>query len=83
MSTLPKISDELPSSALEQEAAAQRERIKETVSELKSQVRSTVREKLDAQRLAREYVKPVTGIALLLSLVVGYGFAGTVKHMFR
>ncbi len=75
------ISPDAPTHYLEQQAAEQRRRIHNTVSELREQVRGTVREKLDVQKRAREYVWPLAGTAFLFSLLFGYGTAGTIKHM--
>jgi len=77
------ISPDLPTDVLEQRAVEQRRRLHDTVSELRTQVRETVREKLDVQRHAREHVWPATGAAAVISLVAGYGLAGTLKHLFR
>ena len=75
------ISSETPSSLLEQRAAEQRRRIHNTVSELRSQVRDTVREKLDVERHARNYVWQASAAVAILGLLFGYGTAGTIKHM--
>ena len=77
------ISPDVPTDLLEQQAREQRRRLHHTVSELRSQVRETVREKLDLKQHAREHVWQAAGAAGLLSLVVGYGIAGTLKHLFR
>ena len=70
-------------SDLEREAVEQRRRIHNSVSELRSQVKATVRETLDVERYAREYVKPASGAAFFLSFLIGFGFAGTLKHIVR
>ncbi|HWR16027.1 MAG TPA: hypothetical protein VN577_14455 [Terriglobales bacterium] len=75
------ISPDVPTDILEQQAAEQRRRIHNTVSELRTQVKSTVREKLDVRRHAREYVWPASAAVAILGLLFGYGTAGTVKHM--
>jgi len=80
--TIP-ISPDAPSSALEQKAVEQRRRLHHTVSELRSQVRDTVREKLDVRRYAREYVWPASAGLALIGLILGYGTGGTVKHMVK
>jgi hypothetical protein len=71
----------VPPSLLEQQAAEQRRRIHNTVSELRTRVRETVHEKLDVTRHAREHVWPVSAAVALLGLLFGYGTAGTIKHM--
>jgi hypothetical protein len=77
------ITPDLPSNVLEERAAEQRRRLHHTVSELRSQVKSTVREKLDVRRYAREYVWPASAALTLIGFVLGYGTGGTVKHMMR
>jgi hypothetical protein len=74
-------SPDAPTHMLEQRAAEQRRRLHNSVTELREQVRGTVREKLDVRKRAREYVWPAAGTAFLFSLLVGYGTAGTIKHM--
>jgi hypothetical protein len=66
----------LPPEVLEQRAAEQRRRLHETVTELRTTVRGTVREKLDVKRNAREYMLPASAALGLIGLVFGYGFAG-------
>jgi hypothetical protein len=63
-----KISPEMPADILELQAAEQRQRLHETISEL----RSGVRQKLDVKTQAREYVWPASTVAALLSLAFGY-----------
>jgi hypothetical protein len=75
------ISPDAPTHFLEQQAAEQRRRIHNSVTELREQVRGTVREKLDVRKRAREYVWPAAGTAFLFSLLIGYGTAGTIKHL--
>lgn len=62
----------IPSSDLELRAADERRRLHSSVVELKSRVRET----LDVKRNARKHVLLGSGIAALLSLILGYGFAG-------
>jgi hypothetical protein len=59
----------VPFELLEQRAAEQRKQLHNSVSEL----RSTVREKLDVKKNAREYLLPASGVAAALGLVMGYG----------
>ncbi len=75
------ISPDVPTDVLEQRAVEQRRRLHNTVTDLRSQVRETVHEKLDVKRYAREYVWPVSAAVALLGLLFGYGTAGTIKHM--
>jgi hypothetical protein len=77
------ISPNASTNFLEQEAAEQRRRIHNTVAALREQVKGTIREKLDVQKRAREYVWPAAGTAFLFSVIFGYGTAGTIKHMVR
>ncbi len=62
----------LPNDDLEQRAASQRQRLHDSVNEL----RSSVRERLDVQKAARTYVWQASVTAGLLALLVGYGIAG-------
>lgn len=77
------ISPDVPTDMLEQQAVEQRRRLHNTVSELRTQVRETVRETLDVKRYAREYVWPASAAVALLGLLFGYGAASTLKHMVR
>jgi hypothetical protein len=61
----------LPAEVLEQRAAEQRRRLHDTVTEL----RSTVRERLDVKRAARENFWPVASVVSLAMLLLGYGMA--------
>ncbi len=61
------MTDPLPNS-LEERAAAERERLHNSVSEL--------REHLDVQKTARHYVWRASAAAGIVALVVGYGIAG-------
>ncbi|MEP6645091.1 MAG: hypothetical protein ABJA69_11380 [Acidobacteriaceae bacterium] len=62
----------LPSYELELKAADERKRLHSSVIELKARVRQT----LDVTNNAREYVVPISGVAAVVSAVVGYTFAG-------
>ena len=70
-----KISPDMPADILELQAAEQRQRLHETLSEL----RSGVRHKLDVKSQAREYVWQASTVAALLSLAFGYT-AGSLFH---
>jgi hypothetical protein len=61
----------LPAEVLEQNAADQRRRLHNSVTEL----RSTVRERLDVERAARENFWPVASAVSLAMLLLGYGMA--------
>jgi hypothetical protein len=61
-----------PADDLEQRAASQRQRLHNSVSEL----RSSVRERLNVQKAARAYVWRVSAVAGLVALVFGYSVAG-------
>ncbi len=58
-----------PISILESNAQAQRTKLHNDVAEL----RSTVRQTLDARKLAREYLWPASGAAAVVGLLLGYG----------
>ncbi|HEY6251212.1 MAG TPA: hypothetical protein VI685_14735 [Candidatus Angelobacter sp.] len=62
----------LPVDLLEKRAAEQRRQLHETVSEL----RQTVKEKLDVKRNVREHLWPAAGIMALLGLALGYTITG-------
>jgi hypothetical protein len=57
---------------LEARAAEQRRQLHHSVVEL----RSTLREKLDVKKNAREHLTPATGVAALAGLVLGYTLTG-------
>lgn len=65
----------LPSEELELRAANQRARLRESVDEL----RSSVRERLDVKRVARDYVWRASGVAALVAFSVGYTVAGAFR----
>ena len=69
-------SPEIPAEILEHRAAEQRRRIHQSVIELRSHVRSTVEEKLDLRRQARNYLGPAAGVAALLGLALGFSMTG-------
>ena len=62
----------IPYELMEERAAQQRRKLHNTVTEL----RGTLAEKLDVKRTAREYMAQATGVAALVGLILGYGFAG-------
>ena len=72
----PVVKSELPSEVLERRAADQRHRLHDSVSELKSSLRETVRERLDVKHYAREYLWPVTLAVSLTALAIGYSLGG-------
>ena len=61
-----------PVSILEANAQAQRAKLHDAVVEL----RSTVQQKLNAKKLARERLGTVAGVASVLGLLLGYGLTG-------
>ena len=61
-----------PISILEANAQAQRAKLHDAVVEL----RSTVQQKLNAKKLARERLVTVAGVASVLGLLLGYGLTG-------
>ncbi len=66
----------MPAEVLEHRAAEERRRLHNSVSELKSTVRETVRERLDVKRYAREYLGPAAVAVTTIGLVFGYTTAG-------
>jgi hypothetical protein len=62
----------LPIEVLETHAADQRRQLHNDVAELKS----TLRERLDAKKMARQYLWPAAGAVALISLLLGYGVTG-------
>lgn len=62
----------LPSSDLEVRAADERRRLHSSIVEFKSRAR----EKLDVKRAARRHVLLGSGMAALVGMILGYGFAG-------
>jgi len=63
---------ELRSNDLELRAAAERSRLHSTVEEL----RSRVRQELDAKRQIRKNLGPACGIAAIVALALGYSVTG-------
>jgi hypothetical protein len=57
---------------LERNAANDRRQIHNDLAELKSSVRA----RLDAKKIARQYLPHAAGLAALLGLALGYGLAG-------
>jgi cytolysin (calcineurin-like family phosphatase) len=69
----------LPLDVLEQRAAEQRNRIHQSVDDLKqlkTSVTENVRETLDVNRQARQHFWTAAGAASLVALVFGYALAG-------
>ena len=62
------MTDPLPADTLEQRAASQRQRLHNSVTEL--------REHLDVQKTARNYLWRASAAAGLLALALGYAIAG-------
>ena len=63
---------EIPVDILEQRAAQQRRQLHDTVSEL----RQSVKDKLDVKRNVREHIWPAVGVMALLGLTLGYTITG-------
>jgi hypothetical protein len=72
MTNAMKVEQSLPPDILEVRAAEQRRRLHATVLDLRQQME----EKLDVRRQAAEYVVPASGVAALVGLIFGWGFAG-------
>jgi hypothetical protein len=68
--------ENLPPSILEQRAADERRRLESSVAELKSRVRET----LDAKRIARQHLPAAAAVAGLLSLGLGYAVTGILTR---
>jgi len=66
----------LPTEILEQRAAEQRRALHNDVQELRSRVRSEVRERTDVKRVVRRNFAPVAGATAVMALAFGYGVAG-------
>lgn len=66
------MTSELPVDILEQRAAMQRLQLHNTVSEL----RQSVKQKLDVKRNVREHIWPAAGVMILLGLTLGYTITG-------
>jgi hypothetical protein len=66
------MTNNIPVDVLEKRAADQRRQLHNSVSEL----RQSVRERLDVKRNVREHLWPAAGAVALIGLVAGYGIAG-------
>jgi hypothetical protein len=62
----------LPADEFEQRAASQRQRLHDSVSEL----RSSVRERLDPRKAARSYAWQASAVAGLVAFALGYAVGG-------
>jgi hypothetical protein len=62
----------MPSDVLELRAVEQRRRLHDALADL----RATVAERADVNRVAREHVWPASGLAAVLGLLLGYGIGG-------
>lgn len=62
----------IPVDVLEKRAADQRRQLHNSVSEL----RQTVRERLDVKRNVREHLWSASGVVALVGLLAGYAVAG-------
>jgi hypothetical protein len=66
------MTDPLFSPELEERAANQRQRLHDSVAEL----RTNVRDRLDVHRAAQTYLWPASAVAALGSLVLGWAITG-------
>jgi len=66
----------LPTEILEQRAAEQRRSLHKGVQQLRSVMRSEVRERTDVNRHVRRHFTPVAVVTALAALSFGYGLAG-------
>jgi len=66
------MTSEVPVDTLEKKAADQRRQLHDTVSEL----RLSVKQKLDVKRNVREHIWPAAGVMALLGLALGYTITG-------
>jgi hypothetical protein len=71
-----ELKSHFPAEVLEQRAGEQRQRIHNSVDELKSSLRETVREHLDVESHARENIWRFVAGAAMVALVSGYNVAG-------
>ena len=62
----------VPFEILEERAAQQRLHLHDSVNQL----RSTLRQRLDLKRTAREHLLPALGVAGLIALVIGWSLGG-------
>jgi hypothetical protein len=67
---------QFPPEVLEKRAEEQRNRIAESVSELKVSVREVVSKTLDLNSLARPRVAKISGVVAAVALFAGYATAG-------
>jgi hypothetical protein len=66
------MTNSMPTDDLERLATSQRQRLHDSVSQL----RTTVRERLDVQKAARTHVWRTSTVAGLLALALGYAIGG-------
>ena len=66
----------LPTEILEQRAAEQRRSLHNDVQQLRSVVRSEVRERTDVKRQVRRHFAPAATVAAVLGITFGYGLTG-------
>jgi hypothetical protein len=70
----------MPVEVLEERAEEQRRKLHNSVSELKSSVRETVREQLDIRGHLRKYFWPAAATVSAIGLIMGYSIAGIFSH---
>ena len=66
----------LPAEILEQRAAEQRRALHNDVQELRSKVRSKVRERTDVKRTVRRHFTPAAAVTAVFAVAFGYGLTG-------
>lgn len=71
-----ELNSHLPAEILQRQAEEQRDRIAESVTELKESLRETVRERLDVNTLARHHVWKLAGLVSVFAMATGYAVAG-------
>ena len=71
-----ELSSHFPAEVLEKRASEQRQRIHNSVDELKSSLRETVREHLDVEGYARKHIWRFVAVAAVTALLSGYNIAG-------
>ena len=66
----------LPAEILEKRAAEQRRALHNDVQQLRSAVRTEVRERTDVKGNIRRHFAPIAGATALIALSLGYGLTG-------
>lgn len=71
-----ELNSHFPPEILEKRAEEQRDRIADSVVELKESLRETVQERLDVNNLTRPHVWKLAGAASVFAMATGYAVAG-------